>query len=270
MNKTSSQQKPKLECTKNYDIFEMHETNRPVKEKHVLLDSMRKYGFMPSGAIHCYRNGNGKLKIIRGHHRFHYAQRLKLPVYYIVDDTQPDIFGLEGDSSQTWNSMDFVSARAKAGNKNYIRLLGFMNKHRIPLGAATHLMMGESCEGGRATVIKSGMFKIDDEDTEFAGKVAKVIDSLRDFGVPFCTSGSFVSAVALCVYIPEFDLDQFQDKIGKFHGTLRKCMTRNEYLDEIESLYNHQSQKNRLPIKFRALEVARERSKSLFRPKATV
>ena len=39
--------RPKLQETKDYDIFEEHEYNRPVRANRVLLESMAKHGFMP-------------------------------------------------------------------------------------------------------------------------------------------------------------------------------------------------------------------------------
>ncbi len=252
--------KPKLESTKNYDLFEMHDTNRPIKDKPLLLESMQKNGFIPSGAIHCYRNGNGKLKIIRGHHRFHYAQRLKLAVYYIIDDTNHDIFNLEGDTTQAWSSLDFLKARAKAGNKDCDRLLGFMEKHHIPIGPATSLMVGQSANSRGVSEVKRGTFKVG--DMGFANEVIGVIDILRDLGVSFATSAMFLSAMSLCLRIPELDIELLREKIKTHYLILRKRLSRSEYLEEIENVYNYKSQLSRLPIKFRALEIARERQKN--------
>ncbi|MCR4331556.1 MAG: hypothetical protein NUV34_02445, partial [Sulfuricaulis sp.] len=88
-------EKPKLQCTHKYDLFEMHELNRPLHDDPRLLASMQKTGFMPSSPIQCVRNGNGTLKVVRGHHRLTYAKRLGLPVWFVVDDTKTDLFDLE-------------------------------------------------------------------------------------------------------------------------------------------------------------------------------
>ena len=85
---------PKLKVTRDYDFFEMHNLNRPLHDDPLLLASMKKYGFMPSQPLQCVRNGGTKLKVIRGHHRLNYAKQLGLPVWYIVDDSNTDIFEL--------------------------------------------------------------------------------------------------------------------------------------------------------------------------------
>ncbi len=131
--------KPKLECTKDYELFELSEFSRPLHRNKVLLDSMQKYGFLPGCAIHCVQNGNGKLTVIQGQHRLHYAKKLGLPVWYIIDDTCTDIYCLEA-VRQNWSLTDFAEARANAGDKNYIKLLAFQKKHGIPLGAAASLL----------------------------------------------------------------------------------------------------------------------------------
>src|SRR3990167_2530870 len=136
--------KPRLEKTFNYDLFEMHDYNRTLHENSDLLKSMESHGFMPSSPIQCVSNGSGKLKVIRGHHRYDYAKRLKLPIYYIVDNSNTDIFDLEGSSLQSWSVKDFAVARAKHGDKSIQALLEFKEKHGLTLLSAASLVGGES------------------------------------------------------------------------------------------------------------------------------
>ena len=95
-------EKPCLKVTKNYDLFELHPFNRDLHKDALLKTSMKENGFMPSSPIHCVRNGNGKLKIIRGHHRFANAKELGLPVWYVIDESNVDLFLLEGSSRSRW------------------------------------------------------------------------------------------------------------------------------------------------------------------------
>jgi hypothetical protein len=131
--------KPKLESTKDYELFKLSKLSRPLHKDKVLLRSMQKYGFLPSCPIHCVETGNGKLKVIQGQHRLHYAKKLGLPVYYVIDDSNPDLSDLEA-VRQKWELIDFAEAYANSGNKNYIKLLAFKKKYRLPLGAAASLL----------------------------------------------------------------------------------------------------------------------------------
>ncbi len=252
-------ERPKLLNTRNYTIFENHEYNRPLHGDPVLLDSMRRHGFLASSPIHVKHNGNGKLKIVRGHNRFDCAKRLGLPVHYIIDDTKVDIFELEGSPRQAWNGPDYLYARAHAGNADCARLLEFQKQHGLTLGAAASLLGGESAgSGNMIKTIKSGKFKIA-ADTSHAIAVVSLTDYCRELGVEFATSSAFVSAVSMCLRVPEFDMEIFRRRL-KAHGlTMKRCGRQQEYLDEIERLYNHASKSTRLPLAFMARDLSKAR-----------
>jgi hypothetical protein len=237
---------PKLQVTKDYSLFEMHEFNRPMADDGVLEDSMKNFGFMPSCAIHCVRGLDGKLRIVRGHRRFDKAKRLGLPVWYIVDETNKDIFYLEGVRSQ-WSANDFACARAVAGDKDCDKLIEFRDKHHLPLATAAALVGGQSAtSNNKVKNVKSGAFRIG--DMKHANQVVRITDRCRELNIPFATAGAFVSAISLSLRIPEFDDDLFIHRIDLNGSQIRKRGTVTEYLDEIEALYNYGAKKNRLPV----------------------
>ena len=254
--KTTNQRIPK---TSDYSIFEMHPLNRPLrKNRNRLLASMRKYGFPPSCAIHVRHNGGKKLLVVRGHHRLEIAKELKLPVYYIIDDTPFDIFELEGDSALRWSLGDFLFARARAGDKECQKLLGFINAHGISVGAASALVGGFKARGegdggisqGASTAIKRGSFSA--STLEFANKVASVTDFCREAEYPFATSSSFVVAVSKAIQVEGFDFERFMQKLATHGHKLKKRSTKMEYLEEIEMIYNAGHCKARLNVAFLA------------------
>ena len=258
--KTTYQRIPK---TTDYSIFEMHPLNRPLrKNRDRLLASMKKYGFPPSCAIHVRHNGGKKLLVVRGHHRLEIAKELKLPVYYIIDDTPFDIFELEGDSALRWSLYDFLFARARSGNKECQTLVTYIKNHGIPVGAAASLVGGcevrDSRDGGTYTSgsIKTGEFRA--SSLAFANKVAKITDFCREAEYPFATSSSFVSAVSLAIQVEGFDYERFMDNLQKRGHKLKKRGTRNEYLEEIEMVYNSGRSKTRLNVAFLAAELSRK------------
>jgi hypothetical protein len=255
--------KPRLESTNDYSIFEMHSCNRPLSEKPELEASMKKNGFMPSGAIHVRKNGDGKLKVIRGHHRLHYAKRLKLPVFYIMDDTNVDIFDLEGDSRVAWSIRDFAAARSSSGDRDCAQMLAFQRKHKLPVGIAASLVSGESAGSHNAQQqVRQGKFKVGDQS--HASKVVQITDTLRELGLSFATSGLFVQAVSKAIRVPEFDSELFLSKARLYPMNIHRRSTGAEYMDEIEALYNYQSKspKSRIPLAFRAKEVSLKRQRT--------
>lgn len=248
---------PKLQVTKNYDLFELHELNRPLHKDKRLEESMKKYGFMPSCPIQCVHNGNGKLKIIKGHHRFMTAKNLGLNVWYIVDKTNTDLFYMESCRTQ-WTVNDFANARANAGDEHCKKLLVFMENHGLNIGSASSLLGGESAGSlNKVNQIKRGTFKV--VDSKLTNMVIKITDRCRDLKIPFATNSAFVGAISFVVRIPEFDINLFIHKLNLHWSKMSKRTTIYDYLEEIEELYNYGQRQTRIPLAFRAKELARKR-----------
>jgi hypothetical protein len=253
----------KLEKTTDYSIFEMHPCNRPLAERKLLEKSMQERGFMPSSAIHVKKTGKGKLKVIRGHHRLHCAKRLKLPVFYIIDDTDVDIFDLEGDGRVAWSMKDFALARSSDGDAACSYMIAFQKKHNLTMGVAASLVYGESAGSHNAQqYVKEGKFKVGDQS--HANKVVCITDVLLELGISFATSMLFIKALSAAIRVPEFDTDVFLSKARLYPMNIHRRTSAGEYMDEIESLYNYQSKspKSRIPLAFRAKEVQLKRQKT--------
>lgn len=250
----------KLKCTRDYTIFDEHPSNRPLHEDKVLEKSMREHGFMPSSPIQVIQNGNGKLKIIRGHHRFNVARRLGLPIWYVIDDSNVDMYLMEASSKQRWSLRDFIVSRAQAGDEECLFLLEWSKATGISINAAASLIGGES--SGSANMgdrIKSGTFRRG--DMAHAGDVAAVVKACQIHGVRFATDTAFVNAVSRALRIHEFSLTVFLRRLNRNPNLMKKRSTMQEYLEEIEALYNHMNRSIRLAVKFRAEEVMRDRQK---------
>lgn len=253
--------KAKLKKTKCYDLFEYHSCNRELHDNPVLEASMRKHGFLASSAIHVARSKTspGKLTVIRGHHRLHYAMMLGLEVYYIEDE-DVDIFELESHP-QNWNLEDFLAARARAGDKDCLTALEFANKHGLSIGSAVSLVGGQSAgSGNKGRDVKRGAFKAG--DMRHANEVVQVTDLCHDLQIEFARATAFVSAVSMMLRVPEFDVDTFCHRIRLHPVHMRKRGRVDEYLIEIEELYNYGARGKRAPLKHRAEEVSRERQRS--------
>lgn len=251
---------PVLKSTKDYSIFEMHETNRPIHERPELEESMRKFGFLQCFPLACYKKPNEKIKIFSGHHRFVYAQRLKLPIWYIVIETPIDPRWLEFPGI-LWSHKDHVHSRANEGNQNYISLLEFHRKHHLPIGVASSLLGGEG--GGshnQQRKIRTGEFQA--RPTKHAAIVTKITDSCIEAGIFNHITAAFAIAVSSAVRIPEFNADEFIRKIRLYPKNITIRGSKEANLQEIEELYNYGVPvKKRIPIALRARQVGSERKK---------
>lgn len=253
--------KPTLESTKNYELFDLHELNRNLHDSSALRESMRKYGFRSSSPIHVTRNGQGKLKVKRGHNRLAVAMELKLPVWFIVDNDPMSIYDWEGDSRHLWNSEDFATSYMRGGSEDCSVLLAFRKAHGITLGAAASLVGGESAGStNKLQAVKAGTFKVGDMTHAYA--VARAIDVCKDLGLKFATSTAFVSALSSAMRVPEFDIETFKARVQLHPKMMGRRSNRNDYLLEIEALYNYGARGKRMPLSMRAHEVGLERQRT--------
>ena len=251
--------KERLRCTKDYSLFEMHDLNRKLHGSKTLEESMRKNGFMPSSPIQVIKNGNGKFKIIRGHNRFDVAQKLGLPIWFVEDNSNTDIFDLEGSSKAIWSSSDFLWARANAGDEDCQQLLKFQKKHNLPIAVAASLVGGQSAgSNNKVKQVKMGTFKVG--EMNHANRVASIVDFCTEMKISFSNSSAFVRAVSAVLRVPAFDEKAFMHKLKLFSANIRKRSSWEDYLDEIDALYNYGLKKGRMPLAFRAKEELKKRS----------
>lgn len=249
----------KLECTTDYDLFESHSYNRELRDLSLLKSSMIEHGFRPSSAIHVVRNGNNKLKIKRGHHRFAAAKELGLPVWYIVDDDTMSIYEWEFDSRQVWTLYDFAKSYANAGNENYQKALNYANDNRLPLSIAmpivAELPVG-SWNKEQQHNARAGKYIA--VDTDYAIEMSDLIQILRQEGIPFATHRQFLTALSMAIVVPGFDKQIFKSRVKQYPKLMKNRATRHDFLEEIEILYNYHASRNRLDIKNAAILIAKK------------
>jgi len=260
---TNNLQRGRLYSTSIYDMFTQNASNRPQHEDSVLEESMRAHGFLSAFPIRCSHGSPGKLVVNQGHHRLHYAKRLKIPVYFVIDDTPIDIWELEGSSKNRWSSADFVESRARSGHPEYRALLSYQKKHKLTLGAASALLQGNTVSEGNALKdIKRGDFKRG--DPKHGEMVIAVLDALAPFNLSFVRSSSFVKAVSMMVRIPELNHAQLLLRAASQGHRLAKRATAKDYLSLLQDLYNYGSRAP-LAVALRAVAVCKRRQETFGR-----
>lgn len=243
--------------TTNYDLFKPNPDQRPYNEDRVrfLAGEMGKYGFPESAAVSCYRSGN-ELVLNTGHHRVGAARLAKVPVSYVVEDRFSKArLVSEGTSARNWKCGDVVSIFAKEGNKHYQALLSY-SKKGIPIKMAASLLIGQHASSGNATAyIAAGTFKV--KTTAHIDAIVSVIEELKNPHSEV-TSLVFIAALSALLMVPDFSTEQMISRIRAV-GSLAKCATRNQMLEQLDEIYNFRS-RQRQNISFQAKEALRERN----------
>jgi hypothetical protein len=255
-----------LHCTKNYGLFELCDFNRDLHKLSGLCDSMKEHGFIQAYPLHVVRNGNGKLKIKAGHHRFEAAKSLGIGVYYVICDDTASVFQLEYSGPGHWKFMDFFNGYLRKGEAPYEAVKDFSERTGIGLAQSAALLANESGSSGNQNKhIKAGTYEV--KDTAHAEKVAVAIIGCRNLKIPFATLTNFVSAVGSMCRLDEFDVETFLRRIEVNPSMMRKQATMAQYQEMIEAVYNHKAQ-YKAPLAFMARDAARNRA-AVKRPEGT-
>jgi hypothetical protein len=248
---------PKLQVTKNYDMFELCEFNRDVKNTKALRASMLEFGFIPAYPLHVVRNGGVKLKIKAGHHRLTVAKELGIPVFYIVCEDTATIHQLETPTG-TWSVHDYLESYVRCGLAPYIAVKDFMDRTGICLQHSIAMLGGHTAGSNNfKAAFKSGTYKTG--DTTHAEQVGAIVVALSGVNRAVAVNSLFVHALSRIVRVQQFDSLTFVHRCQLNPGMVQKQPNLSAYSNMIELVYNWHSQ-SKVPLVFLADELARVRS----------
>jgi len=241
----------------DYDRFELTKFNRDIENFHFLEKSMQSHGWIDAYPMHVIRNGNTKLKIKAGHHRFETAKKLGIPVKYVICDDDATIYELE-KATRTWNLKDYLKSFVRAGNKEYEEVYIYYKTTGINLKCCISMLGGESARSGnQSELFKTGAFRVGDRQHSIV--VADLVKHCEKNGISFSKQGNFVSALSKIVWVDELDVRLLKHKIKQYSYQLEKQTSIKDYIGSIALIYNLRN-KERIPLEFLADEKAKERS----------
>lgn len=251
--------KPKLETTKDYNLFRFHKEQRPINPHHVkgLRQSMEKLGFLPSKPLQCVRNCSA-LILIDGHHRLEAARSLGLPVTFVVEESADrETVTLVNSKTKAWGMGDFIRSQCVRGNAEYKKLRTYI-EGGLPTGIAANLLVGRSAAGnGSASArVRDGSYKV--VTTKQADALLDFINALKG-SCAHVQNAHFIKALSLVWYVKEFDMGTFKARMLTNPSMLPRCSNTEDYLRAIEEIYNFRA-RARVAIAFLAREEARKRA----------
>lgn len=237
--------------TKNYDMFELHEFNRSIHSIERLKESMKTHGWIDAYPMHVFKNGNGKLKIKAGHHRFEAARSLEIPVKYVICEDDSTIHELER-SNVNWSMRDYLESYARIGNSNYLKLNDYFKRFKIPLNVSVTLMGGKSANesGFHSINFKDGKFKV--ANPTHAYELGEIVLFLDELGVTFCRNSRFVIALSKVMHVDGISVDELKYKMEHHVYMMTKQPDLVSYVNMLEKVYNRQRGK-KLAIAINAL-----------------
>jgi len=251
---------PTLKCTSDYSMFEVHPHNRDISNTKILEKSMRKFGFDPGLPMRCIKGANSKLMITHGHHRFHVARMLGIPVWYIVAEDNIPLFDSEV-SNHGWQLKDFGIARARAGEQSAVKVMDYHKETGIPFAQCISLIGGESAGStNKNAQLKEGTLKA--KDNKHASDVAEIVLACKSIGIKFANAALFVQALSKVLRLKEFDKSLFLHRVRTYQDLMEPRRTLDQYLELIEFVYNRNTKGSKTPLAFLATEASRQRQKA--------
>jgi len=245
----------KLQATKNYDLFELTPFNRDLEKLTKLLASMKTHGWIDAYPMHVIKNGQSKLKIKAGHHRFVVGKQLAIAVKYVVCSDEATIFELEEAGPGRWKLCHYLQSFCRIGSPEHIAVKEYMDRTGIPVTLSISLLAGSTATSANHNAkFKQGTYQIG--NTSHAEAVADLVLECRRLGISFASSNLFVQALSRCLRVPEFDSKTFLQRVEVNLGSMIAQPSLDDFMTLIEDINNRRSHR-KLPLKFLADETLR-------------
>ena len=253
----STKETPKLRSTRDYSLFVHSRENRPVNmEKHRKLErSMQEYGYLPMYPIHVRRLANGKHEIVDGQHRFAFAHKLGLPVWFVSGDENINVAMLN-NTQEKWVMKDYAMCFAEMGKKDYQEVLEFSQQYGIPPGDSAGLLAGTVSWTNIRDAYTSGSYRV--KTREKAHRIASVYMAMVSLNKHVRNTRLLKAIYAVC-HVDGFDPARMIHNVKKCPEKLMAYSNRDAYLTMLEDIYNFARHK-REALKIPAENAMRERS----------
>ena len=230
-----------MQSTNDYEQFKTITSNREVDKRHVnkLAAAIRKKNLLNINPILCNKN----LEVIDGQHRLEAARMLGLPIFFLVDDgiSKADIATINSHA-KNWTVMDYVNYYTIEKKQGFDKLSAFLSENPL-IPPSTALMMLSADGKKNASDLKEGL--VDTSNYSFAVKVANILKEYRNV-IEHAYERNFVLAVVEMANHPEYDHENMRSKLEYQSRSLVRCISKKQYVDLLEEIYNYKSSKNRV------------------------
>lgn len=227
--------------TENYGWFKKMLDNRDVTPQRVnrIIKSIDSVGYIVSPII-----VNEKHEVIDGQGRLAAAEKLGLPVYYVVvDGIGIDECRAMNLNQSNWTTRDFVQSYSSGGNINYINLQNLLKEYEKVLGVNTLYSIGYGdvyhAAGGVGDRIRSGLLKFNSSEYVNARKLC---DYLSEFAPIVNRIGGrkelYYGALRFMIGIDGCDKRALKDRVYRRQASLLPVANMEQALDLLGDCYN--------------------------------
>ena len=237
--------------TKDYSEFALYEDNRVISQASIdkMVATIAKKNLLNCFPIVVFRKSGGKKYITDGQRRFLAAKKLGVAVWYIVcnDCTKDDIPEINV-SQVPWKNVDYLHSFVVKAKQNengafndYLRLEEFTTLYpKFNIANAICMLIGYNNQK-TANDFKIGRFKI--VDYHLACVTADNVMDMKSYHAKY-TRTWFIRAMTNLTRHPQYDHKRMMDKMRMKHEDLLQWSTTNQYILNLQKIYNsHKSAK---------------------------
>ena len=223
--------------TMDYNKFRKLDCNRDVTE----LRKNKLKASISVKEIICPIIVNKKFEIVDGQGRYEAKRELGLPIYYVIDeDADIDDCRRMNTYNSCWTDIHYIESYAKAGNKNYIRLLETCDGTGLSISDAIRFCNKSKYIGhnGESILRKGDLIftKIDKEKVlEILGKINDVKEALMFTGK---LNGAFRTSIKVMAETKGYDHERFVRNCGKYRMRFTQTSRIEDQLKVFSEIYN--------------------------------
>ncbi len=240
-----------LQETKDYDVFQQYDCNRQLHEGNLkkLQKSINEQNMLKSRPILI----DEQFRVIDGRHRLEAARRLGIPIWYQVHEgARPEDMIMLNNAVKSWGIPDYLNFYAKNEYPNYIELANFIEKNKVDVNVALHLLNADRSTGFYRD-FKDGLYEFPDNNKFLEIETRKAMIEETIEYIRKKTSGNkiyldrvtFYCSLVTFFSMDNFNYETFTKKLQYKLDFMRPCSKKEEYLKVFKDIYNW---KNHSPI----------------------
>ncbi len=228
-------------CSYEYDRFKMLTGNRKLNKNKInkILKEIAAGNNMLKYYPLQVRERDDDLFILDGQHRFHIAEKLKEPVYYILveeEKSMPDIAKVNSNVEK-WKPADFINCYIEAGNMNYTKIEKFLDDYKISLSVSLCLL-GKGHPGTESYTstedFENGIFEV--KHLAEAEEIADLCMVFKQFAN--WRSRGFVIAIFKIFKANKLSIAEVYNAWKKNPGMLTEQANYKAYITQLEAIVN--------------------------------
>jgi len=243
----------KIHCTMNYKLFKKNTLNRTITATAIfnLVLSIKERNLLSTKPILV----NDQFEVVDGHTRLMAAERLQVPIYYIVEpNITLDCMMLANSAQTRWGVRDTIRYYASQKKQDYIFLKSFMDETGLMARPAASILVGSS-SGVESTAMRKGEWEHGITADDYAKFLKQYLDlrNILDSRADACIkrvikNQSFCSCLGRLFRNSSYSHERLCSQLRNWWTRLRPQVSQDDYRQMLQNLYNYK-QKDRLTIK---------------------